>query len=88
MKHHWKSYLLCNENRISGAWLTTCSQFCVDFKSVKKLSEETLGKYIEFICNTTHADLPAPDDYPVLYELVNQYQTHKHSKSCRKVFKV
>ena len=28
--------------------------------------------------------MPAPDDDPVLYELVNQYQIHKHSKSCRK----
>ena len=88
MKHHWKGYLLCNENRISGAWLTTYSQFCIDCKSVKKLSEETLGKYIEFIRNTIHANLPAPDDDPVLYELVNQYQTHKHSKGCRNVFKV
>ena len=28
--------------------------------------------------------MPPPDDDPVLYELVNQYQTHKHSKSCGK----
>ena len=48
-----------------------------------KLLEETLGTYIEFI-NTIHANLPAPDDDPALYELVNQYQTHKHSKYCRK----
>ena len=26
--------------------------------------------------------MPAPDDDPVLYQLVNQYQTHKHSKNC------
>ena len=28
--------------------------------------------------------MPATDDDPVLYELVKQYQTHKHSKSCIK----
>ena len=49
-----------------------------------KLSEETLGTYIEFVDNTIHANLPGPDDNPVLYELVNHYQTYKHSKSCRK----
>ena len=50
----------------------------------QNLSEETLGTYIEFIDNTIHANLPAPDGDLVLYELANQYQTHKHSKSCRK----
>ena len=49
-----------------------------------KLSEETLETYIEFIDNAVHANLPALDDNAVLYELVNQYQTHKHPKSCRK----
>ena len=41
--------------------------------NLPKLSEETLGTYIEFIDNTIHANLPASDDDPVLYELVNQY---------------
>ena len=67
IKHQWKGYILCNKNRISGAWLTTCSQIL----NPPKLSEETLGTYIEFIDNTIHANLPAPDDDPVLYELVN-----------------
>ena len=49
-----------------------------------KLSEETLGPHIKFIDNTVQANLSAPDNNPVFYELVNQYQTHKHSKSCRK----
>ena len=49
-----------------------------------KLSEKTLGTYIKFIDNTIHTNLPAPNDDPVLYELVNQYQTYEHSKSCRK----
>ena len=45
--------------------------------------------YIEFFDNTIHANLPAPDDDPSLYQLVNQYQTYKHSlfvqtKSCTK----
>ena len=41
--------------------------------NLPELSEETLGMYIEFIDNTIHANLPASDDDPVLYELVNQY---------------
>ena len=45
-----------------------------------KLSEETLGTYIEFIDTTVHANFPAPDDDLILYDIVNQYQTHKHSK--------
>ena len=28
--------------------------------------------------------MPVPDDDPALHGLVNQYQTHKHSKSCKK----
>ena len=52
--------------------------------NIPKPSEETLGKYIEFIDNIIHANLPSPDDDPVLHELVNQYQTHKHLQSCRK----
>ena len=36
----------------------------------RKLSEETLGMHIEFIDNIIHANLPAPDDDPVPYELV------------------
>ena len=52
--------------------------------NLTKLSEETLGTYIEFIDNIIHANLSAPDDDPVLYKLVNQYQTHNHSKSSRK----
>ena len=47
-----------------------------------KLSEETLGTYTGF--NAIHANLPELGEDSVLYELVNQYQTHKHSKSCRK----
>ena len=49
-----------------------------------KHSEETLGTHIEFIDNAIHANLLTPDDDPFLYELVNQYQTQKHSESCRK----
>ena len=49
-----------------------------------EFSEETLGTYIEFIYNSIHANLPAPGDDAVLYDLVNQYQTHKHSERCRK----
>ena len=43
-----------------------------------------LTPYVEFIDNTIHDKLPASNDDPVLYEILNQYQTHKHSKSCRK----
>ena len=45
-----------------------------------KLSEGTIGADIEFIDNTVHANFPGPDENHVLYELLNQYQTHKHSK--------
>ena len=33
---------------------------------ILKLLEETLGTYTEFIENTIDANLPAPDDGPVL----------------------
>ena len=46
-----------------------------------KLSEKALRTYIKFIDNTIHTNLL---DDPILYQLVNQYQTHEHSKSCRK----
>ena len=36
-----------------------------------KLSEETLGTYIEFIDYTIRANFPAPDDDSVIYKLVN-----------------
>ena len=52
--------------------------------NLPKLSKETLGTHIEFIDNTIHANLFAPDDDPALFESVNQYQTHKFSKSYRK----
>ena len=57
------------------------SQHVHSFIWILKLSEETFGTYTEFIENTMHANLPAPDEGPVLYKLVNQYQTHKHSES-------
>ena len=59
------------------------SQHVHSFIWILKLSEETLGTYTEFIENTIHANLPAPDDGPGPYKLVNQYQTHKHSESWR-----
>ena len=72
IKYHWKGYILCNKNRISGAWLTTCSKFYMDSKSDKTF-KKTFGTYIEFIDNTIHANLPAPDGDHVLYGLVKQY---------------
>ena len=66
--------LRCSPNVHSFIWIQNPSKF----------PKKTLGTYIEFIDNTVHANLPAPDDDPVLYELVNQYQTHKNSKSCTK----
>ena len=45
IKHHWKGYILCNKNRISGAWLTTCSQFYIDSKSAKTFRKNHRNVY-------------------------------------------
>ena len=49
-----------------------------------KLTSETKEAYIEFIDKHVQAYLPNKDDNPELHDLVNFYQKHTHSKTCRK----
>ncbi|XP_044169485.1 uncharacterized protein LOC114973474 [Acropora millepora] len=49
-----------------------------------KLTSETKEAYIEFIDKHVQASLPNKDDNPELHDLVNFYQKHTHSKTCRK----
>ena len=49
-----------------------------------KLTSETKEAYIEFIDKHVQAYLPYKDETPELYDLVNFYQRHTHSKTCRK----
>ena len=49
-----------------------------------KLTSETKEAYIEFIDKHVQAYLPYKDENPELYDLVNFYQKHTHSKTCRK----
>ena len=48
------------------------------------LSETTINEYTQFVDCSVKCELPAEDDNDKLYELVRSYQTHHHSKSCRK----
>ena len=50
----------------------------------KKLTSETEEAYIEFIDKHVQAYLPNKDNNPELHDLVNFYQKHTHSKTCRK----
>ena len=49
-----------------------------------KLRTETIKEYVTFLDQTIHAYLPDPTVDKELYDLVKLYQTHQHSKSCRK----
>lgn len=51
-------------------------------KDAPTLTESNISNYINFLDFTTHAYLPREKNE--LYNLVKKYQTHKHSKSCRK----
>ena len=53
-------------------------------KDLPILSDETKQKYINFVDSIIRADLPDETNEPELFKLVNQYQIHAHSKSCRK----
>ena len=48
------------------------------------LSSETLDIYKKFVDSTIQAYLPDEHQDKELYDLVKKYQTHRHSKSCRK----
>ena len=49
-----------------------------------KLASETKEACIEFIDKHVQAYLPNKEDNPELHDLVNFYQKHAHSKTCRK----
>ena len=53
-------------------------------KDCPKLTSETKEAYIEYIDKNVQAYLPNKDDDPELHDLVNFYQKHTHSKTCRK----
>ena len=48
------------------------------------LSTTSEDEYVAFIDNIIKCELPNPQERPRLFELVRTYQTHSHSKSCRK----
>ena len=49
-----------------------------------KLTPENKQQYIDYIDRHVQAFLPDESNEPELYELVNMYQKHNHSKTCRK----
>ena len=53
-------------------------------KDAPILSSETKEEYIAFVDSIIRADLPDETSEPELFELVSQYQTHSHSRTCRK----
>ena len=46
-----------------------------------KLSKETIKEHVAILDQTIHSDQTVDKD---VYDLVKLYQTHQHSKSCRK----
>ena len=49
-----------------------------------ELSHESKDDYIQFVDHHVQAYLPDIETDPGLYELVETYQKHSHSKTCRK----
>lgn len=49
-----------------------------------KLTQDTKRDCIDYVDQDVQTYLPDKDKDPELYELVKKYQTHSHSKSCRK----
>lgn len=48
------------------------------------LNSENKEEYITFVDGIIKCELPNKETNPDLYKLVSTYQTHSHSKSCRK----
>ena len=48
------------------------------------LTEETTDSFVEFIDQHVQAYLPDPISEPELHQLVKMYQTHAHSKTCKR----
>ena len=53
-------------------------------KYCPSLTEDNLDIFVNYIDKYISAYLPDPVDSPELYEQVKTYQTHNHSKTCRK----
>ena len=53
-------------------------------KGAPILSRENKDEYINFVDNLVKCELPHKKDDPESFDLVRTYQTHSHSKSCRK----
>ena len=53
-------------------------------KGAPILSHENKDEYVNFVDSLVKCELPDKDDDPELFDLVRTYQTHSHSKSCRK----
>ena len=53
-----------------------------------KLTHETKQEYKDYVDQHVQAYLPDRHSDPELYELVKKYQTHSHSKTCRKYKKI
>ena len=53
-------------------------------KGFPLLTEETTDSFVEFIDQHVQAYLPDPISEPELHQLVKMYQTHAHSKACRR----
>ena len=53
-------------------------------KYCPELNEENMEIFVNYIDKYIAAYLPDPSDSPKLHELVRTYQTHSHSKTCRK----
>ena len=49
-----------------------------------KLSHDTKEAYINYIDKHVQAHLPDKDKDAELFEMLKKYQTHTHSKTCRK----
>ena len=62
-------------------WKSTCLFFYMDFKCTISSDNNPLQSLLNGIFGT---DLSDADKEPELFDLVKNYQIHKHSKTCQK----
>ena len=68
-------YALCIEFHLHALiWTSDCPE----------LTNDTKDAYIDYIDRHVQAYLQDKETDPELYDLVKTYQTHNHSKTCRK----
>ena len=48
------------------------------------LTKDSMDEYIHFVDSLIRTDLPYENNKSTLFNLVDQYRTHSHSRSCRK----